>query len=77
MKYRKLDRAMWKSDIEYSVDERNAAVCIETEPEKNEVALMNIESALGGKETCVNSSSGRFTIIQTVVKTRKTLSETN
>ena len=72
MKYGKLDRAMWKSDIEYSVDERNAAICIETEPENNEVARKNIESAMGRRETCVNSSPGKFTIIQTNVNTRKT-----
>jgi hypothetical protein len=72
MKYGKLDKAMWKSDIEYFVDEKNAAICIETEPEKNEVALKNIESAMGRKETCVNSSPGKFTIIQATVNTWKT-----
>ena len=71
MKYRTLDRVMWKSDIEYSVHERNTAVCIETEPEKNEMALSNIKSAMGRKETCVNSSPGRFTVIQAAVKTWK------
>lgn len=59
---------MWKSDIEYFVDEGNAAVCIETEPEKNDVALRNIESALGKNETCVNNSPGRFAVIHISVK---------
>ena len=68
MKYRKLDRVMWKSDIEYSMHERDTAVCIETESEKSEMALRNIRSAMGRKETCVNSSPGRFTIIQAAVK---------
>jgi hypothetical protein len=71
MKYRKLDRAMWKSGIEYFVDEGSAAVYIETEPEKNEVALKNIESAMGRNETCVSRSPGRFAVIQIAVKTWK------
>ena len=68
MKYGKLDRTMWKSGIEYSVNEGSAAVYIETEPEKNEVALRNIESALGRNEICVNSSPGRFSVIRAAVK---------
>lgn len=71
MKYRKFDKAMWKFDTEYSVNERNAATYIETAPEKNETARKNIESAIGRKETCVNSSPGRFTIIRTDINTWK------
>ena len=71
MEYRKLDRAMRKSDIECFVDKGDMAVFIETEPEENEEARKNIESALGRNETCVNSSPGRFTIVQTTVKTWK------
>ena len=74
MKYQKLDRAMWKSDTEYSIDERYAAVYIGTKPEKNEVAERNIKSALGRDEICVNSSPGRFAVIQISVKISKGVS---
>jgi hypothetical protein len=71
MNYRKLDRAMQKSGVEYNVEERDAAIQIKTEPDKNEIAQRNIEPALGKNETCVNSSPGNFNVIQTDIRVYK------
>ena len=68
MKYGKLYRNMQRSDLEYSIEDRGAAVHIETLPDRNQVALESISAALGRKETCVNSSPGRFSIVRTDIK---------
>lgn len=62
---------MQKSGVEYSIEQKDALVQIETEPEKNDVAQKNIETALGKGETCINSSQGKFSIIQTNVRIYK------
>jgi len=71
MKYRKLDKAMQKSGVEYNIEETDATIQIETEPDKNEVAQKNIESALGRDETCVNRVPGKFSVIQTDIRVYK------
>jgi hypothetical protein len=71
MKYRKLDKAMQKSGVEYDMEETDAAIQIKTEPDKNQIAQKNIESALGKYETCVNSSPGSFSVIETDVRVYK------
>ena len=71
MKYRKFDKAMQKSGVEYNIEETDAAIQIETEPDKNEIAQNNIEPALGKDETCVNSAPGKFSVIQTDIKVYK------
>ena len=72
MNYRKLDKAMQKSGVEYNVKESDAAVQIKTEPDKNDIAQKNIEHALGKYETCVNSSPGSFSVIETEIRVYKT-----
>lgn len=71
MNYRKFDKAMQKSGVEYDMEETDAAIQIETEPDKNEVAQKNIEPALGKYETCINSSPGKFSVIQTDIRVYK------
>ena len=72
MKYRKFDKAMQETGLEYEIEELNTAVQIITDPDKNEIALINIEPALGKDETCINSSLGKFNVIETDVKVYKT-----
>ena len=62
---------MQKSGIEYSFQTAGNSVKIETLPGKNAVTQKNIEPALGKLETCVNSSPGRFSVIQTAIKVYK------
>ena len=71
MKYRKFDKAMQKSGIEYDIQDMDVAIHIETEPDKNEIAQKNIEGALGKDETCVNSAPGNFSVIRTDIKVYK------
>ena len=71
MNYRKFDKAMQKSGVEYDMEETDAAIQIETEPDKNEVAQKNIQPALGKYETCVNSAPGKFNVIQTDIRVYK------
>ena len=71
MKYRKFDKAMQKSGVEYDMEETDAAVQIKTEPDKNDIAQKNIESALGKYETCVNSSPGNFSVMETDIRVYK------
>jgi len=71
MNYRKLDKAMQKSGVEYDIQATDSAVQIKTAPDKNEITQKNIEPALGRSETCVNSSPGSFSIIQTDVRVYK------
>ena len=72
MKYRKFDKAMQETGVEYEIEEMNTAIQIKTEPDKNEIALTNIEPALGKDETCINSSPGKFNVIETDIKVYKT-----
>lgn len=71
MNYRKLDKAMQKSGVDYDIKETGSAIYIKTEPEKNEIAQKNIEPALARYETCVNSSPGSFSVIETSIKVYK------
>ncbi len=71
MNYRRLDRAMQKSGVNYDIEAKDSAIQITTDPDKNEVAQQNIEPALGKDETCVNTTPGKFTVIQTDVKVYK------
>ncbi len=71
MNYRKLDKAMQKSGVEYDIQTMESAVQIKTDPDKNEIAQKNIEPALGRSETCVNSSPGKFSVIETDVRVYK------
>ena len=63
---------MDKSGVEYDIQETDAAVQISTDPDKNEIAQKNIEPALGRDETCINSSPGKFSVIQTDIRVYKT-----
>ncbi len=71
MNYRKLDKAMQKSGVEYDIQATGSAVQIKTAPDKNKITQENIEPALGRSETCVNSSPGKFSIIQTDIRVYK------
>lgn len=71
MNYRRLEKAMEKSGVEYNIQETESAIQIKTAPDKNEVAQQNIEPALARYETCVNSSPGKFSVIQTDIKVYK------
>ncbi len=71
MNYRKLDKAMQKSGVEYDIQATDSAVQIKTAPDKNKIAQKNIEPALGRSETCVNSSPGNFNVIQTDIRVYK------
>jgi hypothetical protein len=71
MNYRKFDKAMHKSGVEYDIEETDAAVQIKTDPGNNDLAQKNIEPALGKSETCINSSPGKFSVIQTDVRVYK------
>jgi hypothetical protein len=64
MKYEKFDRVMQKSGIEYSLKERDSLIQIETDPDKNDVAHLNIKSAMKKDEILVNSQPGKFSVIQ-------------
>jgi len=69
--YRKLDKAMHKSHVGYSIQDLDSAVQVKTNPDKNEIAQKNIQPALGKHEACINSSLGRFTIVQMDVRVYK------
>lgn len=71
MNYRKLDKAMQKTGIEYNVEATSAVIQIRTEPDKNDIAQKNIEPALAKYETCINSSPGKFSVIETEIKVYK------
>jgi len=62
---------MQNSGVEYDIQAMDSAVQIKTDPDKNKVAQKNIEPALGRTETCVNSSPGKFSIIQTNIRVYK------
>ena len=71
MNYRKLDKAMHKSGVEYSIQGRDSAIRIETDPDKNNITQRNIQPALGKHEACINSSLGKFSIIRMDVRVYK------
>ncbi len=71
MKYWKFDKAMQKAGIEYNLEEKDALILVETAPENNNIAQENINSVLKKDEVCVNSSPGKFSIIQKDVKVYK------
>jgi hypothetical protein len=71
MKYWKLDRSMQKSGIEYNLEEKNTLIQIATNPDKNTMAQENIKSAMKKDEILVNSSPGKFSVIQKDVKVYK------
>lgn len=71
MKYWKLDRVMQKSRIEYNLEEKNTLIQIETDPDKNDIAHENIKSAMKRDEILVNSTPGKFSVIQKDVKVYK------
>lgn len=71
MNYRKLDKAMHKSGVDYNVEEKSVSIRIETDPDKNDIAQQNIEPALGKYETCINSSPGKFSVIETEIRVYK------
>jgi len=71
MNYRKLDKGMKKTGIEYSIQGTDSAIQIKTDPDENGGAQRNIQPALGRHEACVNSALGKFSIIQIDVRTYK------
>ena len=75
MKYWKLDRSMQKSGIEYNLEEKDTLIQIATNPDKNTMAQENIKSAMKKDEILVNSSPGKFSVIQKDVKVYKTQKE--
>ncbi len=64
MKYEKFDRIMQKSGVEYSLEEKDTLIQIETDPDKNDIAHENIRSAMKKDEILVNSQPGKFSVIQ-------------
>ena len=64
VKYWKLDRIMQKSGIEYSIEKEYPLIQISTDPAHNTVTQENIELAMKKDEVLVNSSLGKFSIIQ-------------
>ena len=75
MKYWKLDKSMQKSGIEYNIEEKDTLIQIATNPDKNTMAQENIKSAMKKDEILVNSSPGKFSVIQKDVKVYKTQKE--
>ena len=71
MKYWKLDKAMQKAGIEYNIEEKDALILVETAPENNAIAQENISSVLKKDEVCINSTPGKFSIIQKDVRVYK------
>jgi hypothetical protein len=66
---------MQKSGIEYNLEEKNTLIQIATNPDKNTMAQENIKSAMKKDEILVNSSPGKFSVIQKDVKVYKTQKE--
>jgi hypothetical protein len=64
MKYSKFDKNMQKSGIDYNLQEKNTLIQIETDPENNDIAVENIQSAMKRYEILINSQPGKFSVIQ-------------
>jgi len=62
---------MQKSGIDYSLQEKDNLIQIETDPENNDVAIDNIKSAMIKDEILVNSQPGKFSVIQKDIKVYK------
>jgi len=62
---------MQKSGIEYDIEEKDTMIQIGTDPDKNSIAQDNIKSAMKGNEVLVNSSPGKFSVIQKDVRVYK------
>ncbi|MGB9597705.1 MAG: hypothetical protein ACPL7B_15585 [Candidatus Poribacteria bacterium] len=71
MKYSKLDKNMQKSGIDYSLQEKDNLIQIETDPENNDIAIDNIKSAMIKDEILVNSQPGKFSVIQKDIRVYK------
>lgn len=71
MKYSKLDKNMQKAGIDYSLQEKDNLIQIETDPENNDIAMENIKSAMIKDEILVNSQLGKFSVIQKDIKVYK------
>jgi len=71
MKYSKFDKSMQKSGIDYNLQEKDTLIQIETDPENNDVAVENIQSAMKRYEILVNSQPGKFSVIQKDIKVYK------
>jgi hypothetical protein len=63
MKYSKFDKSMQKSGIDYNLQEKDTLIQIETDPENNDIAVENIQSAMKKYEILVNSQPGKFSVI--------------
>jgi hypothetical protein len=75
MKYWKLDKVMQKSGVDYSLEEKDTLIQIETDPDKNDLAHGNIKSAMKKDEILVNSQPGKFSVIQKDIKVYKNSKE--
>jgi len=62
---------MQKSGIDYSLQEKDNLIQIETDPENNDIAIDNIKSAMIKDEILVNSQPGKFSVIQKDIKVYK------
>ena len=62
---------MHKSGVDYDIEATDKAIQIKTDPEQNELAQKSIDPALGKYETCVNSSPGNFSVIETDIRVYK------
>lgn len=71
MKYSKLDKNMQRSGIDYSLQEKDNLIQIETDPENNDIAIENIKSAMIKDEILVNSQPGKFSVIQKDIRVYK------
>ena len=71
MNFRKLNKAMQKTGVEYDIKDVDTAIQIMTEPDKNEIAQKNIETSLAKYETCINSVQGKFNVMETDIRVYK------
>ncbi len=71
MRYSKLDKNMQRSGIDYSLQEKDNLIQIETDPENNDIAIENIKSAMVKDEILVNSQPGKFSVIQRDIRVYK------
>jgi hypothetical protein len=75
MKYSKFDKSMQKSGVDYNLQEKDTLIQIETDPENNDIAVENIQSAMKKDEILVNSQPGKFSVIQKDIRVYKKFKE--
>jgi len=66
---------MQKSGVDYNLQEKDTLIQIETDPENNDIAVENIQSAMKKDEILVNSQPGKFSVIQKDIRVYKKFKE--